>query len=188
MNYLNEEEVISIMKIFEESNFDYMNLEWGDVKIIISKSGNTSHFRNDKQVVPDDIDANQKTPTVIGNNNEGQIENNECKKSSANIISSSTDKQSVHDNQDANANLVPIKSPMVGIFYSRPEPGTEPYVSIGKLVNEKDTVGLIEVMKVFNSVMAGVNGKIKKILVENEQLVEYGQVLFLVEPENGDVY
>ncbi len=79
--------------------------------------------------------------------------------------------------------LVPIKAPLLGIFYRRPQPGSPPYVEEGSLVDEDTTVALIEVMKLFNPVKAGVKGRIRRICVENNALVEYKQVLFLVKPE-----
>lgn len=78
------------------------------------------------------------------------------------------------------ANVVPIKSPMVGTFYSSPNPESDPYVSIGKQVDEKTVVCIIEAMKVFNEIHAEVSGTVTKVLVSNGQVVEFGQPLFLV--------
>jgi acetyl-CoA carboxylase biotin carboxyl carrier protein len=72
---------------------------------------------------------------------------------------------------------------MVGTFYTTPAPGAPPFVQLGDAVNEEATVGLIEVMKVFNAVTAGVKGVIAEICVQNGQFVEYGQPLFFVKPE-----
>jgi len=79
--------------------------------------------------------------------------------------------------------LLTIKAPLLGIFYRRSQPGSPPYVEEGSLVEEDTTIALIEVMKLFNPVKAGVKGRIFKICVENNALVEYEQVLFLVKPE-----
>jgi biotin carboxyl carrier protein len=78
--------------------------------------------------------------------------------------------------------LLPIKAPMLGTLYRRPSPKEPPFVEVGTFVNETDTVCLLEVMKVFNTVTAGVKGYIQKICVESETLVEFGQVLFWVRP------
>lgn len=83
---------------------------------------------------------------------------------------------------DAGKKLVEIKSETLGTFYSRPNPDAEPYVKVGSRVTEKTVVGLIEAMKIFNEVLAGVSGVITEVLVENQQPVEYGTVLFRVEP------
>lgn len=86
-------------------------------------------------------------------------------------------------NRDPEAGLHKITSPMVGTFYAASAPGAAPYVSIGDRVSEKTTVCILEAMKLMNPIEAEVKGEIVDILVENGQLVEYGQTLFLVKPE-----
>ncbi len=71
---------------------------------------------------------------------------------------------------------------MVGTFYRSPSPGAEPYVSVGSEVEADTVVCIIEAMKVMNEIKAEVSGRIVEILVEDVEPVEYGQVLFLVEP------
>ena len=78
--------------------------------------------------------------------------------------------------------LLPITAPLLGTFYVAPEPGAPPFVKVDAVVTEDTTVGLIEVMKVFNSVRAGVKGTVVEIVAQNGQFVEYGQTLFLVKP------
>ena len=80
-------------------------------------------------------------------------------------------------------NLVPVKSPMVGTFYSAANPESDPYVKIGAPVEKDTIVCIIEAMKVFNEIRAETTGAIVKILVQNGQAVEYNQPLFLVKPE-----
>jgi acetyl-CoA carboxylase biotin carboxyl carrier protein len=79
-------------------------------------------------------------------------------------------------------NLVEIKSPLVGIFYSAPSPDSRPYVEIGTQVEPAVVVCVIEAMKVMNEIKAEMNGTVTEILVTNGQAVEYGQVLFRVRP------
>ncbi|WP_103105378.1 acetyl-CoA carboxylase biotin carboxyl carrier protein [Brevibacillus reuszeri] len=81
------------------------------------------------------------------------------------------------------ANLHKIVSPMVGTFYSSPEPGKPAYVQAGDKVSASKVVCIVEAMKLFNEIEAEVTGEIVKVLVEDGQLVEYGQPLFLVKPE-----
>lgn len=83
---------------------------------------------------------------------------------------------------EAPSNLVEIKSPMVGTFYRAPSPEAEPFVSVGKEIDEDSVVCIIEAMKVMNEIKAEMKGVIRKILVENATPVEFGQPLFLVEP------
>ncbi len=78
--------------------------------------------------------------------------------------------------------LVAIESPMVGTFYTSPNPDSPPFVTVGASVGAETTVCLIEAMKVFNEIKAEVSGTIERVLVENGKPVEYGQKLFLVRP------
>lgn len=75
-----------------------------------------------------------------------------------------------------------IVSPMVGTFYRAPAPDAEPYVQKGDVVQQSTVVCIVEAMKLMNEIEAEVNGEIVDTLVENGQLVEYGQPLFLVKP------
>lgn len=83
--------------------------------------------------------------------------------------------------RDEGANIVYIKSPMVGTFYSRPNPKAERYVNQGDMVTPETTVCIIEAMKVFNEIPAEVRGRIVGILVDDEEPVEFGRPLFKVD-------
>jgi acetyl-CoA carboxylase biotin carboxyl carrier protein len=78
--------------------------------------------------------------------------------------------------------IVAIKASMLGIVYRRPSPDMPPYVEVGSYVKADDTVCLIEIMKVFTAIRSDVSGYITDILVETNEMVEYGQPLFLVKP------
>jgi acetyl-CoA carboxylase biotin carboxyl carrier protein len=80
--------------------------------------------------------------------------------------------------------LKEIKSPMVGTWYKAPEPGAEPYVKVGSRVTSGQTVCIIEAMKIMNEIEAEITGVIREVCVEDAQPVEFGQVLFRVDP-NG---
>jgi acetyl-CoA carboxylase biotin carboxyl carrier protein len=75
-----------------------------------------------------------------------------------------------------------IDAPMLGTFYRAPSPGAAPFVEVGARVEADTIVCIIEVMKMMNSVPAGIAGTIAEVHAENAQLVEYGQPLFRVEP------
>jgi acetyl-CoA carboxylase biotin carboxyl carrier protein len=78
-----------------------------------------------------------------------------------------------------------IESPMVGTFYRAPEPGAEPFVEEGDPVAPGQTLCILEAMKLMNEVKADVEAVVSKVCVENAQPVEYGQLLFELEPLNG---
>ena len=79
--------------------------------------------------------------------------------------------------------LTRIVSPMVGTFYRSPAPDADPYVEIGKRVDVGQTVCIIEAMKLMNEIESEVRGQVAKIAVENGQPVQFGQLLFLIDPE-----
>ena len=75
----------------------------------------------------------------------------------------------------------PVLSPMVGTFYRAPQPGADPFVQVGDTVAEGDTLCIIEAMKLLNEIEADKSGRVKAVLVENGQPVEFGQPLFVIE-------
>ena len=77
--------------------------------------------------------------------------------------------------------IVTIKSPMVGTFYCRPNPESEPYIQVGDMVTAESTVCIIEAMKVFNELPAEVRGKIVAVLVDDQTPVDVGKPLFKVD-------
>jgi acetyl-CoA carboxylase biotin carboxyl carrier protein len=78
--------------------------------------------------------------------------------------------------------LLEIKSPMVGTFYQSPEPAAQPYVKVGSRVNVGQVVCIIEAMKIMNEIESEVSGVVKDVTAQNAQPVEFGQVLFRVDP------
>ena len=74
-----------------------------------------------------------------------------------------------------------VKSPMVGTFYRSASPGAKPFVEVGDVVKEGETICIIEAMKILNEIEADKSGTVSKILCENGQAVEYGQPLFLID-------
>jgi acetyl-CoA carboxylase biotin carboxyl carrier protein len=80
------------------------------------------------------------------------------------------------------SNFIDIKSPMVGTFYRAPEPGADPYVKPGTRINAGQTLCIIEAMKIMNEIESEVSGTVREVPVEDASPVEFGQVLFRVEP------
>ena len=80
--------------------------------------------------------------------------------------------------------LLEVKSPMVGTFYSAPEPGAKPYVSVGSRVSKGQILCIIEAMKIMNEIESEFAGVIKEVMMTDSHPVEYGQVLFRIDP-NG---
>ena len=168
---LTEDEILQILRLLEESNFDQLHLEIGDLKLIVSKSGAAGRVQ-DETIPPAASglkeDKTTATPTE-------QIAKGQMREEGASETLST----------DILEGLVAIRAPILGTFYSRPEPGAPPYVQVGTLVRPDDTVGLLEIMKLFNPVKANVQGHISQICVESGQLVEYNQTLFLVKADQA---
>jgi len=80
--------------------------------------------------------------------------------------------------------LLEIKSPMVGTFYGAPEPGAKPYVAVGDRVSKGQIVCIIEAMKIMNELESEVDGVVREVAATDAHPVEYGQVLFRIDP-NG---
>jgi len=80
------------------------------------------------------------------------------------------------------AGMLEVRAPHLGTFYRAPKPGSAPYVEVGQSIQADSEVCLLEVMKLFTTMRAGVCGVIRKVCVTDSTLVESGQVLFLVEP------
>ena len=83
---------------------------------------------------------------------------------------------------DEESKYVVIKSPIIGTFYRKPSPDKPLFVEVGSVINEGDTVCIIEAMKLFNEIESEVSGKIVKVLVDDATPVEFDQPLFLVDP------
>ena len=77
-----------------------------------------------------------------------------------------------------------VKSPMVGTYFGAPEPGAKPYLSIGERISKGQILCIIEAMKIMNEIESEFDGVVKEILAQNAHPVEYGQVLFRIDP-NG---
>ena len=86
---------------------------------------------------------------------------------------------------DVPAGLVAVRAPMVGTFYLRPSPDQPPFITVGGTVQAEDTVCLVEVMKMFNSVKAGVTGTVERIVVDNGKTVQHDQIVLLIRPTQG---
>ncbi len=79
--------------------------------------------------------------------------------------------------------LVPIKSPMVGTFYSAPSPDASSYVSLNEKISVGQVVCIVEAMKLMNEIESEISGRVAKIMIQNAQPVEFGQTLFLIDPD-----
>jgi acetyl-CoA carboxylase biotin carboxyl carrier protein len=159
---LSEDDVLHILKLIDESHFDYFQLEVGELKITVSKG---------EPIPAPGAPQNSATPAVAA----------PAPKPVAAPASIAAAPQAAKP-VTVPEGMLPITAPLLGTFYVAPEPGAPPFVKVGETITEDTTVGLIEVMKVFNSVRATVKGTIVDVVVQNGQFVEFGQTLFIVKP------
>jgi acetyl-CoA carboxylase biotin carboxyl carrier protein len=167
---LSEDDVLHILKLIDESKFDYFQLEVGELKITVSKGEPIPLNSPPQQVAA----APAATPAPVS-----------AKPAAAPSTAAAPAAQTAPASVEARAaaeGLLTVTAPLLGTFYVAPEPGAPPFTHVGANVTEDTTVALIEVMKVFNSVRAGVKGTIVEVVAQNGQFVEYGQTLFLVKP------
>jgi acetyl-CoA carboxylase biotin carboxyl carrier protein len=158
---LTEDDVLHILKLIDESKFDYFQLEVGELKITVSK-GEPIPLTS----APQNISVAPASAASA------------AKPASSPAAPTAQAAKPVAIPEG----MRPITAPLLGTFYVAPEPGAPPFVKVGQQITEDTTVGLIEVMKVFSSVRATVAGTIVEVVAQNGQFVEFGQALFIVKP------
>jgi acetyl-CoA carboxylase biotin carboxyl carrier protein len=84
--------------------------------------------------------------------------------------------------ESAKSKFLEVKSPMVGTYYGAPEPGAKPYLSVGDRISKGQILCIIEAMKIMNEIESEFDGVVREILAQNAHPVEYGQVLFRIDP------
>lgn len=167
---LNDDEIKQMARLIEaleQSTFDYLQLEVGDLKVTIGKGS---------------VPPNGVAPTVSAAAAPAAAPAPQLHAAPRATPQAAPPAQPAKDEATAADGTVAITAPIIGRYYAQPEPGAPPFVTVGATVTEDTTVGLIEVMKTFNAVRAGVSGVIAELCVADAQLVEYGQVLFRVRP------
>ncbi len=151
---LTAKDVAEIMRLLEQSSFESLSLEIDGVKLNLQR-GSAVQARPASAPVQQPAAAPPPAPSAATRKTKPPSE----------------------------PGLTEIASPLLGIFYRAPKPGEPPFVEVGSKVNEETVVAIIEVMKLMNSVHAGVKGEVVEILAVNGTLVEFGEVLIRVRPE-----
>ena len=157
---LSFKEVAEILKIIDSSDCDEVVIEMEGTRLIVRRGGSS---------VSDMAPASKSTsdtPTMKTTNAQGSSA------ATAQPIKNSTTSE--------DANSLTVRSPMVGTFYRCPSPDEAPFVEVGTKVVAGDPLCLIEVMKLFTTIEAAVDGQLKVILVDDATLVEFDQPLFVI--------
>lgn len=154
---MDKQELKEIVELIEKSKIDILKIEKGDFKLFYQKEGAQLALI---EQLPVQKPSNGETNTV--------------KKE---MIEKLMDQK---QEKETESEFHQIKSPIIGVFFARPNPDAEPFVQVGSHVKKDETVCIIEAMKLLNEVSSDVEGEIVEILVEDGQMVEYGQPLFSV--------
>ena len=160
------QEIREIIKLIDQSSIHEFSYEQDGAKIKIKKES-------------------QDVETVVRNvmpNPSVEVQQPQAIQTQNTVIDNTSQEVNEIPKPDT-SNLHKITSPMVGTYYSASSPEAGNYVEVGSKVSNDTVVCIVEAMKLFNEIEAEVKGEIVEILVQNGQLVEYGQPLFLVKPE-----
>jgi acetyl-CoA carboxylase biotin carboxyl carrier protein len=149
---LTAKDVAEIMRLLEQSSFDSLSLEIDGVKLNLQRASPLPP----REVPPSATRTEPKPPPITSGPPKPK--------------------------PPSEPGLHEITCPLLGIFYRAPKPGELPFIDVESKVNEDTVVGIVEVMKLMNSVHAGVNGTVVEILAENGALVEFGEILMRVRP------
>jgi acetyl-CoA carboxylase biotin carboxyl carrier protein len=176
---LTHRDVLEILDLLEGSDVEYLEIEVGETRIVADRSGEVRSAPDGTKarIAP----APPATPVapVPPAASATQASEHEIDPKAATYTNDPTPRSAPQ------YDTVSVTAPVVGVFYRSPEPGGPPFTEVGATVGEGETVGLVEVMKMFNSVTAPVRGEVVEILVHNEEFVEFGQTLMTVRPDRG---
>ena len=156
---LSDEDVREILRIIDESDLAELQIETEGFSLYVRKGGGDAEASDRPRV------RSVSESAAVGHPLGGS--------------EASTSAPPAEDRSDG---LVSIPAPMLGTFYRAEAPGKPPFVEVGSKVEPDTIVCIVEVMKMMNSVPAGVSGTVAEVIAENAQLVEYGETLFRVEP------
>ena len=148
------ENVIKLINAVSESSLTSFSMEDGDTKLSLGVD------RNDRIAVKDTVSADD----IV---NSGSVNESELNKS---------------DIKTSDDNVLTVNSPLVGVFYSSASPEADAYVAIGDRVKKGQVIGIVEALKLMNEIESDYDGVVTDILVDNEQMVEYGQPMFVIKP------
>lgn len=163
------QEIRELIKLIDESSIDEFEFEQNGSKVSLRKhQGEVTRTVSSPAPTPTEQKIHSEPAAVTAEPEQKQV-SEPAKESEPSVADRS--------------GLVSVTSPMVGTFYEAPSPDEAPYVQKGDRVKADSVVCIVEAMKLMNEIEAEVNGEIVEILVENGELVEYGQELFLVKPE-----
>ena len=161
---LSHEDVQEILRLLDETDYDELKLQTDRFNLVLKRTA----------------DGNWQQETETGQTAEEKTEVLENTAPESAVASGSV---SQDEETDASPEgLLEIRSPMVGTYYRSPKPGADPFVETGSMIESDSVIGIVEVMKLMNSIPAGFSGEIVEIVIDDAQFVEKGQLLMRVRP------
>lgn len=155
---LTKADVQEIFAILDSSDFDELHIETEGLKLTARRKG----------AVPSQPPAESQKPVAV---------------TTPNIKAEQTQAAIAAPASLASGDIINVPAPMLGIFYSAPKPGAEPFVTPGMKIGPETVVGIIEVMKLMNPVTSGLSGIAVEIAVADGTMVEFGQTILRLRPE-----
>ena len=164
---LTAKDVAEITRLLEESNFDELTLELEGLKLSLRRNGAApAPALAEQQSRPEPAPAAQSSADTLSNNPP--------------VTGSATVPVEGSGAAEVRGATQEVTAPLLGTFYRAPKPGAPPFVDVGSVVEEDTIIGIIEVMKLMNTVRAGARGTVADILAQDGALVEYGQALLRI--------
>lgn len=160
---LTARDVAEILRVLEESSFDTLDLDMNGVQLRLRRSGAPP--------------ARESSPAPAAA--QGGVSRASAEPRVAKVATPPAGAAAVAPE----AGAIAVPAPLLGIYYRAPKPGEPPFVEVGDRVQADSIIGIIEVMKLMNTVRAGVAGQVVAISAPNGELVEYGQAILWVRPD-----
>lgn len=153
---MNVNEITQLMECFDKSKATKLQVKSGDTELLLESMPTSG------QVAVQEVKQDTETVRVASNE-------------------PATQKKMKREPVTEGIKGTPVKAPLIGTFYCAPAPDEKPFVEVGQSVKQGDVVGIIEAMKLMNEITAPADGVVKSILAENGNMVEYGEVLMVLE-------
>jgi acetyl-CoA carboxylase biotin carboxyl carrier protein len=167
---LSDADVLEIIRLLDASGYRELDIETADLRLVLRRGEGQTGWTRQRTTLAKPHRADAPSSAVPADLSAGAMRE-----------PGSMDKVA----DWADDGLSAIRSPMIGTFYRAPRPGSDPFVQPGSQVQPDTVVAIIEVMKLMNSVAAGMDGEVVEVVVEDGQLVQKGQCLMRVRPLNN---
>ncbi|KAI5911920.1 acetyl-CoA carboxylase biotin carboxyl carrier protein [Azoarcus sp. PA01] len=161
---LTNEDVNEILQLLDAGPFDELNLQTLRFKLQLRRGGDGT-WTQEAQIL--------SAPNLL------------APATAAATPAASDAPQAQHSTQAEAEHLVPVRTPLLGTFYRAPKPGAPAFVEVGSRVEKNTLVGIVETMKLMNSIYAGTAGKVVEICAQDAATVEHDAVLMRIEPEGA---